>query len=920
SGCSATSAPVAVTMNSAPPTPTISTTPDNWICEGQTATLTASPTGYSYLWSNGATTQSITTAVSGTFTVTITDANGCSASSGPAYVTVWSVPATPALTASGPTTFCSGGTVTLTAPAGYSNYLWSDGTYSWRNADNTPQSSIDVSRSGTYTVTVSQTGTICTATSAPVAVTVNDRPAKPVITASGPTTFCTGGSVTLSAPAGYSYLWSNGATTQSIDVTASGSFTVTVTDANGCSSSSSDTQWVIVDPVPPVPAVSASGPTTFCTPQDVTLTAPAGYWYRWSNGSNSQSIVVNTSGTYSVTVSNGYGCSATSADTVVTVNQSPAKPTVTASGPASFCAGGSVTLTAPGGYSSYAWTNNGWTVIATTQSIDVTTSGYYSVRGFGPNGCSTSSDVTTVYVYPLPSGDITASGPTTFCAGGSVTLTAPQGAFYSWSNGANTQSITVATSGSYDVRVVSAYGCTATTAPVAVTVNPLPAATITASGPTTFCAGGSVTLTASAGASYAWSNGATTQSIAVSSGGSYLVTVTDANGCSATSSDTVVTVNANPPTPAITAGGPTTFCAGGSVTLTSSAGASFAWSNGATTQSITVTASGSYSVTVSDANGCRATSSPTAVTVNPLPTATITAGGPTTFCAGGSVTLTASAGASYAWSNGATTQSITAGASGNYSVTVTNANGCSATSAATTVTVNALPTATITANGPTTFCAGGSVTLTSSAGASYAWSNGATTQSIAVSTSGSYSVTVTGANGCSATSAATVVTANSNPPTPAITAGGPTTFCNGGSVTLTAPAGYTYTWSNGATTQSIVVNAAGSYSVTVRDANGCTATSAATAVTVNPTITAFGPLTQTVLKGAQVQPITVTATGPTLKYQWYKGTSGNTSQKAGSTTNTFNPPTGSRGTFNYWVRVTSGTCTADSPTATVTVN
>src|SRR5207302_9675643 len=100
---------------------------------------------------------------------------------------------------------------------------------------------------------------------------------------------------------------------------------------------------------------------------------------------------------------------------------------------------------------------------------------------------------------------------------------------------------------------------------------------------------------------------------------------------------------------------------------------------------------------------------------------------PTLFrSAGGSVTLTASTASSYLWSNGATTQAITVNASGNYSATVTNANGCSATSAATAVTVNANPTATITAGGPTTFCAGGSVTLTASSASSYLWSNGAT--------------------------------------------------------------------------------------------------------------------------------------------------------------------------------------------------
>ena len=186
-----------------------------------------------------------------------------------------------------------------------------------------------------------------------------------------------------------------------------------------------------------------------------------------------------------------------------------------------------------------------------------------------------------------------------------------------------------------------------------------------------------------------------------------------------------------------------------------------------------------------------------------IATPTITAGGPTTFCAGGSVTLTSSSGTSYLWSNGATTRSINITASGSYTVKVTNSGGCQSTSSATVVTVNALPaTPTITAGGPTTFCTGGSVTLTSSAGTSYLWSNGATTSSITVTTAGSYTVRVTNGSGCqSAASVATIITVNSLPSTPTIAAGGPKTFCSGGSVTLTSSAGSTYLWSTGATTQ-----------------------------------------------------------------------------------------------------------------------
>ena len=265
------------------------------------------------------------------------------------------------------------------------------------------------------------------------------------------------------------------------------------------------------------------------------------------------------------------------------------------------------------------------------------------------------------------------------------------------------------------------------------------------------CQGGSVTLTASAGSSYLWSPaGQTSQSITVSAAGSYAVTVTNASGCSATSAATTVSVTQQG-TASITASGPTTFCQGGSVTLNASSGTSYLWSpGGETTPSISVSNAGSYSVTVTGTGGCTGTSSPTTVTVNALPVPTVSAGGPTTFCQGDQVVpISASGGTSYVWSpGGATTNSITVTASGNYSVTATNASGCPAVSNGTAVTVNGAPTAAITANGPTTFCQGGSVTLTASAGTSYLWSpGGETTQSITVGSAGSYSVTVTNAAG-----------------------------------------------------------------------------------------------------------------------------------------------------------------------------
>ncbi len=335
-----------------------------------------------------------------------------------------------------------------------------------------------------------------------------------------------------------------------------------------------------------------------------------------------------------------------------------------------------------------------------------------------------------------------------------------------------------------------------------------------------------------------------------------------------------LTINALPATPVITPNGATTFCQGGSVILTSSAAPSYLWSTGATTQSITVNTSGSYTVAVTNASGCSQASVPTTVTVNPLPTAIITAGGPTTFCQGGSVTLTSSAGSSYLWSTGATTQSIAVNTSGSYTVKVTNAGGCTKTSTPTTVTVNPLPTAVITAGGPTTFCQGGSVTLTSSVGSSYLWSTGATTQSIIVNTSGNYTVTVTNASGCSQASAATTVTVNANP-APATSPSGNVSINQGSSVTISVNGTYnSYLWSTGATTQSITVSTAGSYTVTVTNASGCSGTSAPVVVTVisqctKPIITAGGSTTlcpgQTVKLTSSVSSSYLWSTGATTR-------------------------------------------------------
>ncbi len=361
----------------------------------------------------------------------------------------------------------------------------------------------------------------------------------------------------------------------------------------------------------------------------------------------------------------------------------------------------------------------------------------------------------------------TAAGATTFCQGSSVTLDAGSypGATFLWSDGATTQTTNVTASGSYSVTVWKSNGCVSTSNAITVSVNPTPTApTISNSGTTTFCNGGSVTLTSSQPTGIQWSNSAITPSINVNSSGSYDVTYTDLNGCTATSLPTVVTVNPNPSAPTISASGPTTFCTGDSVVLTSDQTTGNMWSpNMETTQSITVMNSGTYSVTYTDGNGCSATSSSTTVSSSAAPAPTVQVTGATALCPGETVTLTASASDTYLWSpGGQTTQSIVVSTTGTYFCTVTNADPCNGTGASTPVVVTALaaPTAAFSYSWTNTIV---DFNNTSAGGTVYAWDFGDLSSSSAQNpshlfTPGTYTVTlvVTNASGCSDTTTSVV--------------------------------------------------------------------------------------------------------------------------------------------------------------------
>lgn len=353
---------------------------------------------------------------------------------------------------------------------------------------------------------------------------------------------------------------------------------------------------------------------------------------------------------------------------------------------------------------------------------------------------------------------ISANGPLSFCAGGNVTLTANSGSSYLWTPGnQTTQSITIATAGSYSVKVTNSSGVQATSAASIVTITTSGSSpVITASGSTSFCAGGSVALTSSTANNYLWSNGSTTQSITVSATGNYIVT-TNAGGCGGTSTVTAVNANAGPTVPTVTSNSSLNVCPGATLTLTSSTANGYLWSTGATTRSIAVAAAGTYWVRAYSGPNCSAQSNNNVVTLLTAPTApSITANGSLTLSSTHTtVTLTSTTANTYNWTTAETARSIIVSTQGSYRVTVTGTNGCLATSTTAIVIANgctppAVPV--ITLSGSNVINAGSTVTLTSTVAGGYLWSNGATTRAITVSTGGNYSVRGYNAGGCYSTS------------------------------------------------------------------------------------------------------------------------------------------------------------------------
>lgn len=638
---------------------------------------------------------------------------------------------------------------------------------------------------------------------------------------SGTSNLCEGDSLVLTVPtADGEVIWSNGSRARSIVVREPGEYKVAVLEKLGCRDLYYDRLMKVTVSPRPDPKVTVTNGRRLCPGDTAYLDAGPGYsTYRWSNGARTRRIAVTEEGSYSVQVTNEFGCSRSSAPVDIIVYKT-VTPTILPNRSLVLCTGDSVTLDAGENYLFYRWSTG-----ALTRTITVQQPGEYWVSGVDKNGCTSTSKPVQVtrgiQLHPF----IVPGGPTQICEGEGVRLDA--GADYSgyrWSTGETTRTILVTAPGQYTVSVTSAGGCEGTSKPVTVVVYPRPLPTITASGPLVVCKGVGVTLDAGAGyARYRWSTGDTTRTIIVEKGGQYSVMVTTEHNC--TGSATIDVDEKEAPKPVLQPSGAIRLCAGDSLTLDAGDGyASYLWSNGERGSRIVVSDTGTYFVTVANADGCFGTSEPVVVTVHERPVPMVTPEGPVNFCTGETLMLRATPGyAAYRWSTGETTQNIVVRTLGDYSVVVTDSNGCTGASSVVTVEVGEVASPRIILNGPPMICPGDSLILEAPAGyREYIWSNGERTRIIAVRTPGRYHLEVRLGEECRGFSDTVDIGVYPAPALPSISE-------NAG--TLVATEGAAYQWYlddaplAGATERMQISAGYGVYTVAVTNENGCTAIS-----------------------------------------------------------------------------------------------
>ncbi len=813
----------------------------NGLCNGIASVVPSGGTaGYAFAWGpSGGTGATAAGLCPATFTVTVTDANACTATS----ITHIAQPNVLAATPTGTNISCFGfcnGTVNAHPSGGLAPY-----SFSWSPGGMTGVAAggLCLSVPSTYTVTVTDAN-LCTATST-VAVT---QPALLAANATKTDVTCNGkcNGTVLASPTGgtapYTFTWSNGPTTAAQVNLCNLSFTVTVTDANLCTATSNVT---ITQPLVLTLSNVATNDSCHGVCDGTVVTATAGgtspFAYSWSNPAGSTSINQSAlcTGTYPVTVTDLNGCTATTSATIT----QPALFTVAAAGTNILCknaCNGTVNATPSGGTlpSTFSWSPGG----ATGSTVGSLCPNTYTVSVTDSKGCTATS--TTVLTQPaLLTLSLTPTEVTCFGLNNGSIVSTPGGGTnpytFAWSNGQTTQNISSLAPGKYTLTLTDNNLCTTTdtltiTQPnvLAGVIGEIPAV----------CNGGAsgqAFITPSGGTpqySYTWSPaGGTGQTASGLLQGTYSVTLTDANACKFTQFVTVTQ-----PVPITnTMKSTATFCnlCNGTATVTALGGGNgppftFGWSaaaSGQTSNPATGLCGGVYTVTVSDSKACTETST---IAVNPILSLTVTDSVTFISCfhaCNGKIKAVTSGGITpytFAWNTGPTTQIISGLCAGSYTVTATDADGCSNTSNVTLVDPALLvpainPPANTSCKG---HCDGSALSVPTGGTGAYAfsWSNGTTSATASNLCAGTFTVSVRDANACLQTNTVIITQPAALQVIPTI--GNATCHTNDGSISVLPSGGagvYTFSWSTGATGETVSSLAVGSYTLSLSSGVTC---------------------------------------------------------------------------------------------------
>jgi gliding motility-associated-like protein len=909
----------------------------NVLCNGgNTGSATVSPSGgtpgYTYSWApsggTGATANNLTAQI---YTVTITDLNGCVQTQN---VTITEPTALTSSVSSQTNVSCNGGntgSATISPSGGTPGY-----TYSWAPSGGTGATATNLTAQ-VYTVTITDlNGCVQTQNvtiTQPTAITSSVSAQTNVLCNGGNT-----GSATISPSGGtpgYTYSWapSGGTNATATNLTAQ-IYTVTITDLNGCA----QTQLVTITEPTVITSSVSSQSNALCNGGNTgsATISPSGgtpgYTYSWAPSGGTNATATNlTAQVYTVTITDLNGCIQTQ---LVTITEPTVITSFVSSQSNALCNGGntgSATISPSGGTPgyTYSWAPFGGTSATATNL----TAQVYTVTITDLNGCVQTQNVTITEPTPITSS--VTSQTDELCNGGnngSATI-APVGGTpgytYSWAPfGGTSATATNLTAQIYTVTITDLNGCTqiqniTITQPTAITSSVSAQSNVLCNGGNT----GNATISPSGGTpgyTYSWAPSGGTNATATNlTAQIYTVTITDLNGCTQTqlvsiTEPSVITSSISTQTNVLCNGGNT-----GSATISPSGGTpgyTYSWApSGGTNATANNLTAQIYTVTITDLNGC--TQTQTVSITEPTPLTSSITNQTDLLCNGvntGSATVLPSGGTgpfTYNWSPSGGNASTANGLSAiNYTVTVTDNNGCITTS---TVSLTQPTAISITTSTTQTACSGNTGTATTNVSGgtgaySYSWNPGGQTTITATGLGvGTYTVTITDANGCVQTQIATVTTV---PSTLAATTTSTPAGCtvNNGTATATASGGsgpYTYSWSpSGGTNATAIGLASGNYTCTVTDANGCSVQQTILVATTSGPIAFTGNDTTIIIGGTA----TLFSSGGGT-YNW--------SPSSGlSCTTCTNPTVSPLSTTSYCVMVTDTNGCADTSCVTVFVD